>query len=254
MPYPKDLLSTRAIVRHGQFALIPPEGLVKNVIPGFVRSDISILASPALGANFAQYVVELLPQGGTDQRGFGGCGIATFAYCLGGEGQVRIRDRQESLRTHSFAYAPPSERMHLRNDAEAPMRVLLFRQRYRPLPGHSSEIVVGNAENIAAQVYDAMENVSVKDLLPSDLGFDFNMHILTFQPGGSHPFVETHVQEHGAYILSGQGVYLIDDEWIPVHQDDYIWFGPYVPQAVYATGREDLSYVYSKDCNRDVEL
>ena len=26
-------------------------------------------------------------------------------------------------------------------------------------------------------------------------------------PGGCHPFVETHVQEHGAYILEGEGCY-----------------------------------------------
>ncbi len=227
---------------------------MKNVIPGFAGCDISILASPSLGANFAQYMVDVHPQGGTDEGGFGGCGIATFVYCLGGEGQVRIGDRQEPIHTHGFAYAPPSATMHLENNARAPMRVLLYKQRYRPLPGHSPRVIVGNADNIAAQAYDAMENVSVKDLLPSDLGFDFNMHILTFQPGGSHPFVETHIQEHGAYILSGQGVYLIDDEWVPVRKDDYIWFGPYVPQAVYATGRQDLSYVYSKDCNRDVEL
>ncbi len=43
-----------------------------------------------------------------------------------------------------------------------------------------------------------------------------NMHILSFAPSASHGYIETHVQEHGAYILSGQGVYNLDNNWIPV--------------------------------------
>ena len=31
--YPTDILSTRAIIKRGNYALIPPNGLVRNVIP-----------------------------------------------------------------------------------------------------------------------------------------------------------------------------------------------------------------------------
>lgn len=79
-----------------------------------------------------------------------------------------------------------------------------------------------------------------------------NMHILSLQPGSSHPFVETHVQEHGAYVLEGQGMYLLDNEWIPIKKDDFVWFGSYVTQGAYGVGRERFTYIYSKDCNRDV--
>lgn len=34
MSYPTDLLSTRAVVKPGLWAVIPKEGLVNNVIPG----------------------------------------------------------------------------------------------------------------------------------------------------------------------------------------------------------------------------
>lgn len=53
--------------------------------------------------------------------------------------------------------------------------------------------------------YEGMEDVILLDFLPKELGFDMNMHILSFEPGASHGYIETHVQEHGAYILSGQG-------------------------------------------------
>ncbi|MGT8000446.1 cupin domain-containing protein, partial [Escherichia coli] len=90
---------------------------------------------------------------------------------------------------------------------------------------------------------------------PKELGFDMNMHILSFAPGASHGYIETHVQEHGAYILSGQGVYNLDNNWIPVKKGDYIFMGAYSLQAGYGVGRgEAFSYIYSKDCNRDVEI
>jgi (S)-ureidoglycine aminohydrolase len=81
-----------------------------------------------------------------------------------------------------------------------------------------------------------------------------NMHVLCFEPGGCHPFVETHVQEHGAYILNGEGMYLMDNTWMGIKKEDFMWFGPYVPQCAYGVGTENFVYIYSKDCNRDVSL
>lgn len=81
-----------------------------------------------------------------------------------------------------------------------------------------------------------------------------NMHILLFKPGASHGYIETHFQEHGMLFLSGKGMYRLDDEWIPVKKDDYVFMDSYCPQACYAVGDEDFVYIYSKECNRDVEL
>lgn len=77
---------------------------------------------------------------------------------------------------------------------------------------------------------------------------------LAFLPGGCHPFIETHVQEHGAYIYSGKGLYLLDEQWIPVEAEDFIWFAPFCKQACYGTGLEKMEYIYSKDCHRDEKL
>jgi len=40
---------------------------------------------------------------------------------------------------------------------------------------------------------------------PSDLRHDMHVNIVTFQPGGVIPFAETHVMEHGLYVLQGKG-------------------------------------------------
>ncbi len=50
--YREDLLANRAIVKHGNFALLTPDGLVKNIIPGFENCDATILSTPKLGASF----------------------------------------------------------------------------------------------------------------------------------------------------------------------------------------------------------
>lgn len=49
--YRDDLLANRAIVKHGNFALLTPDGLVKNIIPGFENCDATILSTPKLGAS-----------------------------------------------------------------------------------------------------------------------------------------------------------------------------------------------------------
>jgi len=66
--------------------------------------------------------------------------------------------------------------------------------------------------------------------------------------------VETHVQEHGAYLYEGEGLYLLNDDWVPVKAEDFIWMGAYCKQCCYGVGLTRLSYIYSKDCHRDAEI
>ena len=82
--YRDDLLASRSIVRHGNYALLTPDGLVKNIIPGFTNCDVTILSTPKLGATFVDYLVTLHENGG-NPGGFGGEGIETFLYVIEGE-------------------------------------------------------------------------------------------------------------------------------------------------------------------------
>ncbi|MGD9215914.1 MAG: hypothetical protein PVJ84_13935 [Desulfobacteraceae bacterium] len=43
----------------------------------------------------------------------------------------------------------------------------------------------------------------------------------------------------------------LDETWIPVQAEDFIWFAPFCKQACYGTGLESMEYIYSKDCHRD---
>lgn len=252
--YRDGLLSSRAVIKKNNYALIPHDGLVNNVIPGFENCDCSILGSKQLGANFVDYIITM-HKDGKNQRGFGGEGVETIVYVI--DGRLKVNDGTETneLTKGGYAYLPASTLMYLENGQDADTEIFLYKKRYQPLEGYKAHKVVGNVNDMEPIEYEGMTDVLLWDFLPKDLGFDMNFHILSFAPGASHGYIETHYQEHGAYLLSGQGMYNLDNEWMPVEKGDYIFMSSYVQQAAYAVGRDEpLMYVYSKDCNRDPEI
>lgn len=253
MGYPRGVLSSRSIIRKNNYALIEPSGRVKNVVPGFDDCEMTILGSPKLGTGFVDYIIKMNPDGG-NSSGFGGDGVESFVYCISGNVTASAGNEDFELAAGGYLFCPPDGKMYLRNTCTEPCQIFLYKQKYIPLDSLKPWVVCGNVNDIEFRDYENVRNVHIKDLLPTDLAFDMNMHILAFDPGGCHPIVETHYQEHGAYILTGEGVYNLDNEWVPVQKDDYLYMSAYSPQAAYGVGREPFSYIYSKDCNRDAPL
>lgn len=252
--YRKDLLINRSVVKKDNYVLLDPDGLVKNVIPGFDNCDVTILGSPKLGASFVDYLVTI-HDGGKNELGFGDEGVETLFYLLEGSLAVKAGEQSHSLSKGGFVYCPPGTKLYFQNISGKAAKAFLYKRVYKSLAGHEPYVVTGNTEDMEWVQYEGMKDVLVKDFLPKNLAFDCNFHILSFKPGASHGYVETHVQEHGAYCLSGQGMYNLDNDWIPVQKGDYIFMSAYCLQACYAVGRdEDFAYVYSKDCNRDIIL
>ncbi|QWT17966.1 (S)-ureidoglycine aminohydrolase [Collinsella sp. zg1085] len=253
--YRDDILANRSIVRRN-WALIEPDGCVKNVIPGFENCDITILGSPKLGATFADYLITV-HEGGNNTQGWGRSGEELFLYIFDGTLKVSDGEQEQIITAGGYIYVPEDKQIFFENASHEPAHGFMYKRLYDRLEGFEAHTVIGNINDVDWVEYEGMSDVLVKDFLPSasNLGFDMNMHILLFKPGASHGYIETHFQEHGAYIYSGQGMYVLDDEWLPVKKGDYLYMGAYCPQAAYAVGRdEDFAYIYSKDCNRDVAL
>lgn len=254
MGYRTDLLSSRSIIKHGVYALITPEGLVNNVLPHFEGVTTSIIASPKMGASFVEYLIDFAPGGG-NRQGFGGNGIETFVYVLKGGLEIKINEQTFQVDEEGYLFCPPDKSIIMTNQTLEHTKIILYKQRYISTEGVGLPWIVHNqVNNLPVKLYDEMADATLIDLLPNDIEFDMNFHILSFQPGASHPYIETHVQEHGAYLTSGEGMYNLNNEWIPVKKQDFIWMGPFVHQATYAVGKEPLTYVYSKDCNRDPDI
>lgn len=252
--YRNGLLQNRSIIKKDMYAVIEPDGLVKNVVPGFDGCDMTILGSPKLGASFVDYLITV-HEDGKNTRGFGEPEEEVLFYVLDGQLSVQAEGQQYTLEKGGFIYCPPGSKLYFSNNSGEKAKAFLYKRLYTKLEGYTPYVVTGNTEDMEWVQYEGMEDVLVKDFLPKDLAFDCNFHILSFKPGASHGYVETHVQEHGAYCLSGQGMYNLDNNWVPVQKGDYIFMGAYCLQACYAVGREEsFSYVYSKDCNRDISL
>ncbi len=89
---------------------------------------------------------------------------------------------------------------------------------------------------------------------PADLRHDMHVNIVNFEPGGAIPFPETHVMEHGLYVLEGKAVYLLNRDWVEVEAGDFMWLRAFCPQACYAGGPGRFRYLLYKDVNRHVPL
>ncbi|MEG0722512.1 MAG: (S)-ureidoglycine aminohydrolase, partial [Lachnospiraceae bacterium] len=166
-------------------------------------------------------------------------------------------DSEATLTEGGYIYSPVSNLVSFENVGKTDAKLYVYKRRYVAVEGYSAHTVVDNANNLPWISYEGMDNCYIRDFLPAagDFGFDMNFHILKFHLGASHGYIETHVQEHGMYFLTGKAMYRLDNDWIPVKKGDYVFMDAYCPQACYAVGREDdLTYLYSKDCNRDVEL
>jgi (S)-ureidoglycine aminohydrolase len=127
----------------------------------------------------------------------------------------------------------------------------VFRKIHEPQPGFGPPpLTFGNAKDVQGEPFLGNEKAVLKVLLPTDPRFDMAVNIFTYQPGATLPFVETHIMEHGLLMLSGQGVYRLENAYYPVTAGDVIWMAPYCPQWFVAMGDEPASYLYYKDINR----
>ena len=98
------------------------------------------------------------------------------------------------------------------------------------------------------------EGATLRGIVPFEFTLNGNQAVVegepSYQPGGHLPFVEVHVMEHGLLMLSGAGVYRLEDDWYPVQAGDEIWMAPYCAQWFVAMGKTPARYLYYKDVNR----
>lgn len=106
MGYPNDILSTRSVVKHGNYAVIAPTGLVNNVIPGIENCRVSIVASPKMGASFVQYVIYAEKGGGTTKVFGNEPNIETFMYIIEGEGVFKVDGKEYKASSGAYIYSP----------------------------------------------------------------------------------------------------------------------------------------------------
>ena len=153
----------------------------------------------------------------------------------------------------AFALLPPGVSFEVTATRKA--KLLMVRKVYERAEGVAIfEPLVGHESKVKGDVFCGDPGARLQVLIPDDLRYDMAMNIFTFEVGHSLPVTETHVMEHGLYVLQGKGMYYLDDTWMEVEAADFIWMGPYVPQSYYATGPVASKYIYYKNVNREIPL
>jgi (S)-ureidoglycine aminohydrolase len=240
------LTRTRVTSQH---AFIAPDGQVKTLLPGWLKTQAIILISPQMGARFTQYIA-LMDAGAESVMPLSG--VERFIYVMDGSINVTTGASTLTLDSTDYMYLPPDEAHTIRTVKPATINV--FERRFIPL-GTTMErppIVHGNEQKAKGEIFLGDPDVIAKKLLPDLPIFDMAVNTMNFRPGATLPFAETHFMEHGMLMLHGGGVYRLNDEWYPIQAGDVLWMGPYCPQWFGALGKEGSSYLLYKEANRDV--
>ena len=244
MSSPYGTTRTRVAARH---ALIAPDGHVKSNLPGITGAATVILINEAMGAGFGQVMVTF-EKGGRARVAEEG--TETFGYLMNGSATVAVGGLRKRCKAGTYFYAPVGTPWSITAPTKG-ATVMFFEKDYELLEGIEAPWpMLGDATRVKGEPFLGDPDARLQVLLPDSPAFDMAVNIFTYKPGATLPFVETHVMEHGLVMLSGQGVYRLEDSWYPVTTGDVIWMAPYCPQWFVAMGKEPASYLYYKDVNR----
>lgn len=239
-------MMTRTSIQ-SRHALIAPDGHVPSDFPGWENATGFVMLSPAMGAALSQILITFEEGGGTAR--FPGSEHEHAVYVEAGHCRIEAAGESISFETNGYVFVPPHTALVIVGTHGS--RVTVFRKVFEPHPDFEPPpLVHGKPDDVVGEPFLGNPRAMLQTLLPIDPRFDLAMNIFTYQPGATLPFIETHIMEHGLLMLSGQGIYRLEESYYPVFAGDAIWMAPYCPQWFAAVGDEPASYLYYKDIHR----
>jgi (S)-ureidoglycine aminohydrolase len=216
------------------------------------------LARPLSGfaETFSQYVVEVSPGGGAahpeaDPR------AEAVLFVVDGTLRLTVDGTTHDLAPGGYAYLPPGAAWEAWNQGSVTTTFHWIRKRYQPVQGlEAPEAFVTREQDMTPLEMPGTAGAwsTTRFVDPTDVRHDMHVNIVSFEPGGAIPFPETHVMEHGLYVLEGKAVYLLNEDWVEVEAGDFMWLRAFCPQACYAGGPGRFRYLLYKDVNRHATL
>jgi (S)-ureidoglycine aminohydrolase len=260
LPAQTELMTGRAVFTEA-YAVIPRgvySDIVASLLPHWTKTRAWVIARPLSGfaETFSQYIMDVQPGGGseTPEPDIEAEGVL---FVVEGSIEVRLDGAAHALMPGSYAYLPPGAKWTLSNSGVAAGKFHWIRKRYERVNGlQAPEPLFLNEADIPSTPMPDTEGrwATTRFVDPNDLRHDMHVTIVTFEPGGLIPFEETHVMEHGLYVLEGKAVYKLNRDWIEVEAGDFMWLRAFCPQACYAGGPGRFRYLLYKDVNRHPRL
>jgi (S)-ureidoglycine aminohydrolase len=260
LPPQTQLLTDRAVVKEAYTVI--PKGVLRDIVtsnlPGWTGTRAWILARPIAGfaTTFSQLIVEVAPAGGS-QKPEAEAGVEGVIFLTNGELTLTLDGETHHLEAGSYAYLAAGSDWQVANDAGAGTASFQWiRKAYEPLEGYTAKSFVTRDQDVEPRPMPDTNGAwaTTRFVDPDDLAHDMHVNIVTFQPGGTIPFAETHVMEHGLFVLEGKAVYRLNDDWVEVEAGDFMWLRAFCPQACYAGGPGPFRYLLYKDVNRQIRL
>lgn len=260
LPAQSELTTDRAVFTEAYAVL--PRGTMRDIVtsrlPFWEDTRLWVLARPLSGfaETFSQYIVEVAPGGGSDRPETDPSAEAVL-FVVEGNVTLTVTGEKHELGPGGYAFVPPAADWTLRNTSDGVARFHFVRKAYQRVEGIDvPEAFVTNEIDVQGhEMPDTQGRWSTQRFVdPDDLRHDMHVNIVTFEPGGVIPFPETHVMEHGLYVLEGKAVYLLNKDWVEVQEGDFMWLRAFCPQACYAGGPGRFRYLLYKDVNRHANL
>ncbi len=256
VPPQSTRLDTRAVVTEA-YTFIPAgcqTDIVSSRLPHWVNTLAWVIAKPMAGfaSTFSQYLVEVAAGGGSDKPETY-AGVEHVLFVIKATLDITIDDKQHKVESGGYVFLPPNAVWSVRNNGTETAHFHWIRKRYDAVDGidHPEAFVTNENDVGSISMPDTNDGWATKRFVePDDLRHDMHVNIVTFQPGYVIPFMETHVMEHGLYVLEGKGVYKLNQDWVEVEPGDYMWLRAFCPQACYAAGDSPFRYLLYKDVNR----
>lgn len=259
LPPQTDLLTDRAIVTEA-YTVIPRgvlSDIVTSVFPEWTDTRAWIINRPVAGGatTYYQAIVEVKPGGGA-QRPEPQPEVQSFLFVTSGALTVDAAGQTQTLTEGGFAYLPAGTDWSAHNNGDADATFVWIRKRYEAIEGHTPSVKFGNEQDIEPSAMPGTDGKwrTTRMLDPQDLAYDMHVNVVTFEPGATIPFAETHVMEHGLLMLEGKAVYHLNGDWVEVQEGDFLSLRAFCPQACYAGGPSNFRYLLYKDVNRQIML
>lgn len=243
------------------YCFIPSEvfsDIVTSNLPFWTQTRAWIIARPLSGfaETFAQYVVEVSPGGGSTNPEPDPKAQAVL-FVVSGKIEVTIDSKTHTLNEGGYAYIPAGMKWTVENTSRDVATFHWVRKQYEFVTGIGMPTAfVTSDQDVEPTMMPDCDGVwsTTRFVDPSDMRHDMHVNIVTFQKGGLIPFEETHVMEHGLYVLQGTAKYLLNQDWYDVEPGDFMWLRAFSPQACVATSDEPFRYLLYKDVNRHPKL
>jgi (S)-ureidoglycine aminohydrolase len=259
-PLQTQLLTGRAVFTES-YAVIPKgvmQDIVTSLLPHWENTRAWIIARPLSGfaETFSQYIMEVASGGGSSNPEPDPEAEAVLFF-VSGSASVTIAGQVHDLKTGGYAYIPSGIKWSLKNTGNEPAKFNWVRKAYESVVGITKPEAFVTSDSAVKPTAMPGTNgtwATTRFADPSDIRHDMHVNIVTFQPGGTIPFAETHVMEHGLYVLEGKAVYRLNNDWVEVEAGDFMWLRAFCPQACYAGGPGPFRYLLYKDVNRHPKL